>query len=412
VKLSVPTIVYPIDDQEHSITMTAYAHAIIRKKRRWFPEMPASIHSFALSEGSPIDAQLILRNPQISMYCADVKNKNIVFVETPPGLDLTAAPFYYLAQYEHAAKVLTLSFDDFISLTEALPYPDKKFLFLYTVGRAGSTLLTKIFAGDPDTVAVSEPDILSDFSLLAQKYPLQKACVEKLLLSCFKLFASSTATAGRQRILIKPRGYCIEMGEMIHAVLPDARGIFLYRNAKPVIESFIRAFSIAGILSLLRDTVPSRMLLAYLINHYKTVLLGYFPILKEYPLATVFKTGWTGLLCISWLSIMKAYVALYRKGIDVQAVLYEDIIKSPQELVARLFSYCSIPASCIATGLQALERDSQEGTRLARSVAKKKQWQMKGINMEHVRIILQSQPEIRSPDYIVPGTIMHDGGAQ
>ena len=392
--------------------MTAQTHTIIGKKRRWFPEMPVSINDFTLSEGSPVDAQLILRSPQISMYCADVTNKNIVFVETPPGLDLSAAPFYYLAQYEHATKVITLCFEDFIRLTEALPYPDKKFLFLYTVGRAGSTLLTQIFAGDPDTVAISEPDILSDFSRLAQKYPVQKANVEKLLLSCFKLFSSSKATAGRQRIFIKPRGHCIEMGEMIHTVLPDARGIFLYRNAKPVIESFIRAFSIAGVLSLLRDTVLSRMLLTYLMKRYKASLLDYFPCIKEYPLATIFKTGWTGLLCITWLSIMKAYVSLYRKGIDVKAVRYEDILKSPQELVSQLFSYCSIPAACIAPGLKALERDSQEGTRLARSVAKKKQKHMREINMEHVLIILQSQPEIRSPDYVAPGTLMHDGGTQ
>ncbi|MBN2109302.1 MAG: hypothetical protein JW832_17880 [Deltaproteobacteria bacterium] len=394
------------------MTMTAQAYTIIRKKRRWFPEAPVSINDFILSTSSPLDAQLLLHSPQISMYCADVENKTIVFVETPPGLNVPAAPFYYLAQYEHATRALTLPFDDFIRLTEALPCPDKKFLFLYTVGRAGSTLLTKIFAGDPDTVAVSEPDILSDFSLLAQKYPLQKPHVEKLLLSCFKIFSSSAATAGKQRILIKPRGYCIEMGEIIHTVLPDAKGIFLYRNARPVIESFIRAFSITGVLSLLRDILPSRMLLAYLMKHYRTALLDYFPALSEYPPEAIFKTGWTGVLCITWLSIMKAYVRLYRKGIDVRAVLYEDIIKAPQELVARLFGYCDIPDTCLAAGLKALERDSQEGTRLARSVAHKKKWQMKEINMEHVRIILQSQPEISSPDYIVPGTIMHDSAQQ
>ena len=392
--------------------MTALAHTIIGKNRRWFPEAPASIKDFSISEGKPLDAQLILSSTQISMYCADTVNKNIVFVETPPGVDLPAAPFYYLAQYEQATKVLTLPFDDFIMLTEALPYPDKKFLFLYTVGRAGSTLLTQIFAGDPDTVAISEPDILSDFSLFAQKFPVQKAYVEKLLLSCFKLFSSSAATAGKERILIKPRGYCIEMGEMIHTVLPDARGIFLYRNAKPVIESYIRAFSIAGVLSLLRDTLPSRFLLAYFVKRYKTTLAEYFPCITDFPFATILKAGWTGMLCLGWLSIMKGYVALSRKGIQVKAVLYEDIIKSPQELVSQLFSYCSIPAACIAPGLKALERDSQAGTRLARSVAKKKQWQMKEINMEHVRLILQAQPEINSPDYIVPGTIMHDSAPQ
>ena len=392
--------------------MTAQTHTITGKKHRWFPEKIASVNDFTVSEGSPVDAQLILQNQRISMYCADVKNNTIVFVETPPGLDLLAAPFYYLAQYEHATKVLTLCFDEFIRLTETLPYPDKKFLFLYSVGRAGSTLLTKIFAGDQETVAVSEPDILSGFTPLAQGAAPQKAYCEKLLLSCFKLFSSSIATGGTQRILIKPRGFSIEMGGMFHAVLPDARGIFLYRNARPVIESFIRAFSIGGILNLLRDTVVSRMLLTCFVTYYKKILLDYFPIFNEYSPGTIFKTGWTGLLCITWLSIMKAYVALYRKGIDVKAVLYEDIINHPQELVSQLFSYCDIPDTCIAAGLKALEKDSQEGTRLARSVAKKKQWQMKPINMEHVRIILQSQPDIRSPDYIVPGTIRPDGSTQ
>ncbi len=392
--------------------MTAVAYAVTARKRRWLPELPVSIKDFHLGEAEPFDEQLILKSPRISMYCADVTSGKIVFVETPQGLDLTASPFYYLAQYEHAERVITLPFDDFISLAGALPCPEKKFLFLYTPGRAGSTLLTQIFAGDPDTIAISEPDILSDLSLLARKDPNEKATVEKLLLCCFKVLSASPATGEKKRILIKPRGYCIEMGEMIHSVLPDARGIFLYRNARPVIESFIRAFSIVGVLSLLRDTALSRLLLTCCVSCNKAALLDYFPALGEYPGKTIFKTGWTGFLCITWLSIMKAYSRLYRKGIAIKAVRYEDIISQPRELVSELFSYCGIPEACLEAGLKALERDSQAGTRLARSVARKKQWQMKDIKMEHVRIILEMQPEICRPDYIMPGTIMHETSPQ
>jgi hypothetical protein len=101
---------------------------------------------------------------------------------------------------------------------------------------------------------------------------------------------------------------------------------------------------------------------------------------------------------------MKSYCALYRQGIPFQAVLYEDLIKHPQETIYQLFDYCGIPAASIDTALKALDRDSQEGTRLARSVAYNKKY-IKKINPDHVALILKSQAEINSTDYIVPGTM-------
>ena len=384
--------------------MAAQSYRIVRKKRRWFPEMLASVGDFTLQKDSVVDAGQVVANPQISMYAADSKNNTIVFVETPPAVDLTSFPFLYLAQYEHATRVITLPCDEFISVMEALPYPDKKYIFLYTVGRAGSTLMTNIFAGDHNTVSLSEPDILAYLIPLFKGKPSQHAEGKKLLLSCLKLFSANSAVPGKQRILIKPRGFCIEFADMIHTVVPDARGVFLYRDAKPVIESFLRAFSFGAITNLLRDTAAMRFLLTIFIRAYRKKLTNYFPCFNEYADGTIYKTGWTGLLCITWLSIMKSYCALYRQGIPFQAVLYEDLIKHPQEIISQLFEYCGIPAASIPTALTALDRDSQEGTRLARSVAYKKKY-LKNINSDHLALILKSQAEINTTDYIVPGTI-------
>jgi hypothetical protein len=384
--------------------MAAQVYRIIHKKRRWFPEMLASLGDFKLQKYSPVDAGHLLGNPQVSLYAIDIKNNNIVFVETPPHLDLISFPFYFLAQYEHATKVITLSFDEFTRVTEALPYPDKNFIFLYSVGRAGSTLMTNIFAGDQDTVSLSEPDILSYFIPLSKNAPQEADC-NKLLLSCLKLFSSAIAIKGKQRIVIKPRGFCIEIGAMLHKVLPDAKGIFLYRDAKPVIESFIRAFSFGAITNLLRDTAASRFLLTFFIKKYGEMLTNYFPCLNEYEDGSIYKTGWPGFLCIAWISIMKTYCLLYRQGIALKAVLYEDLINHPQDIISQLFDYCGISATSINLALKALERDSQEGTRLARSVAYKKQKYIKKINTEHLQLILKSQAEITATDFIVPGTI-------
>jgi hypothetical protein len=384
--------------------MAAQSYRIIHKKRRWFPEMLASVGDFTLQKDSAVDAGQVVANPRISLYAADSKNKTIVFVETPPGLDLLSFPFLYLAQYEHATRVITLSYDEFIRVTETLPYPDKQYIFLYTVGRAGSTLMTNIFAGDHTTASLSEPDILAYFIPLFKGMPPQPADGKKLLLSCLKLFSANSALHGKQRILIKPRGFCIEFADMIHAVLPDAKGVFLYRDARPVIESFLRAFSLGAITTLLRDTAAMRFLLATCIRAYRKKLTSYFPCFNEYADKIIYKTGWTGVLCIAWLSIMKSYCALYRQGIPFQAVLYEDLIKHPQETIYQLFDYCGIPAASIDTALKALDRDSQEGTRLARSVAYNKKY-IKKINPDHVALILKSQAEINSTDYIVPGTM-------
>src|SRR5437868_2823111 len=62
-------------------------------------------------EATTIDARTILERPEITLYCLDDDHRQAVFVESPPGLDLSQKPFYFLTQYQNAQRVLTTSYD-------------------------------------------------------------------------------------------------------------------------------------------------------------------------------------------------------------------------------------------------------------------------------------------------------------
>ena len=69
-----------------------------------------SIHDFDLREVGEISAENILNSQHITLYSLDFENERAVFVETPPEIDLSHAPFYFLAQFDTAIRVLTLPF--------------------------------------------------------------------------------------------------------------------------------------------------------------------------------------------------------------------------------------------------------------------------------------------------------------
>ena len=100
----------------------------------------AGLDHFRLLRTGEVSAETLLNNPQITIYAFDDEGQRAVFVETPPGINLTAAPFYYLAQKEHAERVYTLPYKTFNDLARTLPDPTHLVL-LHSVGRCGSTLL-------------------------------------------------------------------------------------------------------------------------------------------------------------------------------------------------------------------------------------------------------------------------------
>ena len=75
----------------------------------------AHIGLFELQNPVEVPATEIVENPNISLYCLDVKERQAVFVETPAEIDLSTVPFYFVTQFEEATRVLTISFETLLA---------------------------------------------------------------------------------------------------------------------------------------------------------------------------------------------------------------------------------------------------------------------------------------------------------
>jgi hypothetical protein len=65
-----------------------------------------------------------------------------------------------------------------------------------------------------------------------------------------------------------------------------------------------------------------------------------------------------------------------------------------------------LPESGIDTALEAMARDSQEGTSLARESDSSGNRQTLGAEqIEQINTILRQHPIIQTPDYVLPGTL-------
>ncbi|HSH78164.1 MAG TPA: hypothetical protein VLA19_06495 [Herpetosiphonaceae bacterium] len=80
----------------------------IEAKRRENPIALVRLDDFEYREGGNVDPKIVVGQPTVSLYCLDHDSRRAIFVETPPDVDLSQAPFYYQAQYEAAILILPI----------------------------------------------------------------------------------------------------------------------------------------------------------------------------------------------------------------------------------------------------------------------------------------------------------------
>ena len=88
-----------------------------------------------------------MREADVSPYCFDVANRNLLCVSTP---DLSDEVFFYQAQRQYARSVIRVPL-------ELLPAGPASPALIFSIGRCGSTLLVKALQA-AGLRAVSEPD--------------------------------------------------------------------------------------------------------------------------------------------------------------------------------------------------------------------------------------------------------------
>ena len=367
----------------------------IQSKQRPNPLSIVKLQDFDYIEGENIEPKTIIENPNISLYCLDPQNQKAIFVETPSDLDLSDASFFHQAQYEHAQRLIAVPFQDLYQLAVVLEEPIKKLVMIYSVGRCGSTLLSKVFNQVDRVVSLSEPDVFSQIVAIRNPDGSNDQEIAQLLKICIYLLGKLNLERKSSCLVIKLRSFGIELGDLIYQAFPDAKTLFLYRNLEDVVKSSIPAFVF---LSTMLPTIAQN------IDFYSR----FIPLIKNYTNSIDFTDpSAIDLYTTLWLSVMQSYMQFHQQGILTCAIRYEDLVANSQQMVTSIFKYCDLPISEVAKACQAFEKDAHSSSNLSRENLNKNDVEIPDILEIRQKIdkLLKKHPKIKTPDFIVPGTL-------
>jgi hypothetical protein len=360
---------------------------IIEEKCRTFPVGVVGPSDFRVRDGGAVDPRVALRQPNLTLYCLDFESRQALFVETPPECDLSRAPFLYQAQYDAARRLVQVPYDTLHQLAAEVEIDPSRLILIYSVGRCGSTLVSHAFTEVEGVDSISEPDVFTQMLGQWGAKHLDGAEQAELLKSCTLAQCAPGRSKGATAWALKFRSMVMEMGDLFYSIFPEAKVIFLYRNAEPWARSFLRLMPFpdpaaplprAGIRGSFGRAIPR--------------LEG-----RETPSALE-------LLACMWLSVMEKCLEMQRRGIPMFVARYEELNAAPRELLAEMFAYCGFSANAVGNLDAVLEQDSQAGSPLSRASVGETPVQVSREHIDSVcRLIGEFSQELTA-DTILPGT--------
>lgn len=356
---------------------------------------PPRLSDFAIHEGGNIAAAAVIENPNLSLYCLDDATQHAIFVATSPEVDLTQAPFYYVAQYETAQYLVAIPYEEFFQLADDLPDPENLIL-VYTVGRSGSTLVSRVFSEVDGLVSFSEPDMLTQCMIVREPDGSRDDELVKVIRSCIRMVCK---THDASTYAIKWRSWMIDLADLIQAAFPAARNIFLYRNAEQWANSWYRILMAGGM-----DYDAPGMSTPMMDTEREANRI--FPLLPKLT-AGYEKVANGEIIHLMWLSSMDSYLRQYRKGVPLLAVRYEDLNTQREQVVKAIFEYCGLPTAQVKAGLKAFEQNSQQGTMLEGTAQHSDEAKvtMSAELVSRLHALLQKHDTINTPDFDLPGKL-------
>jgi hypothetical protein len=375
----------------------------ITGRRRFDPMSISELGHFRLKPDGAANPDSLFTKPNISLYCLDEKHRRAAFVETDPKVDLHKYPFYYQGQFEHARRLLTIDYDDFHQLSNKLLPRIQCAVMIHSVGRCGSTLLSKLFNHLPDCVSLSEPDVQTQ--ICAANYSDSEKT--RLLRSSTAFYFNPRAGQPATHLVMKFRSFCVEMADLMYDSFQPQVPLFLYRDIESVVTSGMRVFRYFGAPLWTVDVGHklwfTRPILSWLLKLNMPIGRRFFPFIERFSTSELARMGPVAILTIAWVSSMQTYMRFFENGLPFFAVRYDDLIQQPQQTMEQILHRCQLPVDRSSVLLDALNRDSQEGSVVSRSGRRK--WELQSKDRDVIREVLSRHDEICDVDYELPGTL-------
>ena len=317
---------------------------------------------FVLGAGQPVSSRLAVEEPTWSLYTLDRDTESAWFVELPPDLDLSQAPFAYADQHKHARRALRVPLKALEGLSHAVP-PPAHVIFIFSIGRCGSTLLSDVLNTVPGVWSLSEPDVYS--RLVMENYTSSERAgyppeqVVRLIRACTRLLFRPPPGVEASMFAVKFRSQANVQADLYHRANPGASFVFLYREALSWANSFyrmMRKYQIPAVL-----TGEERAWAWNIVTAAEDLSKARPHVdleAEEVPLEDALAPGWA--------YNMEEYTRHLRSGVPFLALRYDDLDNAREASLERLFAHSRLPVEAVGPALAAFERDSQANTMLSR----------------------------------------------
>lgn len=397
------------------------ARQILRPKRRTLLDGFADANDFRTRPLEPQDFRALWQSSarRLTPYCLDPEQQRVIFVETPEGINLVDDhPFLYEAQRRRAVKLYAVPYVAVMALAAEIPDAVARtpVIFLHSTGRCGSTLLCRLLGDAAGTVSVSEPDFYSQLVLLREGATVaEEARLGEIAAACTQLLVAHlrAANPAAQSVVIKLRGVVVFAADLLACNLPDARHLFLYRNAIDTVDSFFAMLMRVPLMRFARKLRLETLVLRLLAwaNPMKRNPGALAPLCKQPHYQKQMPEDLAAFLTIGWLSKMDRVLNLQRNPPGFfQAVLrYEDLCVQGAALIPNLLMALDLPPAdevAMARMKQTMSRNAQEGSVLASTGGST----LRSRQREMVQRMLALHDEIHESRYRLPGTLNMEQG--
>jgi hypothetical protein len=368
----------------------------IQARSREHMSQIANLANFTWTDGGDTDAEQIITNPNISLYCLDDERQEAIFVALPDDIDLSRAPFVYQAQFENAQYLISVPYAIFFQLADKISVDTSRSICIHNVGRCGSTLLSQALNEVDGVIALSEPDVFANFVTIRHTSREQQI---KLLQASFKFIYRPIVVGDASRYALKLRNQCADIMDVFIEAFPSGKHLFMYRNAMDWLASLYR-ISVKNKSTGRQYTRSDAIALqAEYLNRTIDEITPYFDDSFEVFSRPMY-------LAVSWMIQMIRYVEIVESEYEFPAIRYEDLMANRDATLSAIFTILALPNTAISQAQKAFQHDSQAGTRLARDNAQSgNDIKIPDTEITLIMQLLAKQDIINRPDIILSGTL-------
>jgi len=290
--------------------------------------------------------------------------------------DLNA--FMYVAQFKYATHLVVMPISSFYRLADELGDPKAQVVLLSNTGRCGSTLLAQMFEAVPKTLVMSEPDAFTQTGADFSAGKITGNEEEELLRSIFRVQCKHSNEKEITRIIIKTRSASARQIYKVYSSCKFVRHLYMYRHPKENILSFM------SVMTQVKKAVNVKKFFPIPDNSG----FSYQSIKFDRLLQSL---QWPGALALSWVLNIACYIEYKHRGVEIYPIVYESLIKDTEKTTSKLFSFLGIPQKLTTQAMDALKKDSQRESFLAKKVvAKKRSHGFTADQLKEVNFVLQN----------------------